>query len=320
MKTFKMFLTEEDKKKEIIFEQFKTFLPMCDHYIQKEISNLKSGRFFIRAMHLISGNEEFDEDNIKMIGVQKTVENRIPRDTALWVHRRIGAYFKSKFNLNYRSDHIAFCQQSDTDLNLFEKEIYFIMPVGANYKYCFSPKVSDLTFTIDPTTGGTDTRKLIQKFLKNNSMKYFKKNLDQKTVELASVCFSDLYWTARDAKMHYLSLDYSLEQFADVISRDHYYLSSYSEDVLYMVNDEVKDGKSFTETVLEKLNLKTLDDFRTVMFRIGQDLMDSFGYIETVDQSELKPYRNEVMIHCKEYVAVHRKMKRYLMEYLNENF
>lgn len=327
MKTFKEFLIEvtekkpkvtiEDREKRQLFDKFKKNFDHCKQYLEKNKEALKGGKFLYRGIRNAS-----EADVIKFT-IQKT---RKPLATDFYIHRKIGAWFKEKFGLNYREQSV-FCQRM-VDSNLKEYgDSFIIIPCGP-VKYCFSPKVGDLTPVVDVQWSQVEYADLapepvikrnLNKYLGSTTSPLIKSGICPEELLLSNLFFS-LYWYQSDDWFESLSeiTKGSLSSINLIPKIPEHILNNLFKEIERLMKVS-NTNQSFSDFFMAYLGFRDINHLKETLVQIGEDWMNSLGYKETENQNDIFPLRNEVMVSCHSYLAIPHKYKKLLIEYFNEN-
>jgi len=330
MKTFKEFLLEaeektkdvpkepslKDKMRENVFKTFDKLLGPAKPYLEKNKATLLRGTFLLRGMDPIETNNGIDQ--------LYTRQDRYPRDTDVDIHNKVGAWFKEKFGVNYRVP-VVFCRQTKEDFENYG-EPHIVLPCGV-HKFCFSPKVFDLTLYVDPAMDHKAHQRLLL-FCSSGKRKYLPvRTLPNFEYDLGDVLFGlflNLYWTFNEKQFNDLNENYTLDQLERLFSQNgaKFYNDSLAEFMSYIENLMIKSktSQSCMSVLLATLGYKSIDHFKETMVRIGNGYMNSLGYKETEDQTTVRPLRNEIMVYCKSFIVVPFVFNNLLMEYVREKF
>lgn len=79
----------------------------------------------------------------KIIDIKPIRNDRYPKDTPPEIHEKFDDMFFSEFGVRYRQSSI-FVTGKRSDADSYGDNIYGIFPVGTNYKYIYSPYITDL--------------------------------------------------------------------------------------------------------------------------------------------------------------------------------
>jgi hypothetical protein len=263
MKLIKMLCEEENDLK-----QLESLLrEKCEKYIKRHASD---------DYFLLRGIKDLHEN----FGVQKTHDDRRPRDSYIGAHKAFDKYFAKKFGIKFRSENIAFCYSSfarklaPTDYG----DTYFVIPCG-DYSICWSPFVTDLYDYADPSR--INPYDLIPKVFEDSRKK------------------ADI-----DKLLSCVSL--TLDQFEQLESAQEFVIQLY---VKHIYAQSGNDRKTDLTELADTFKIKSIEQItESQIENVFDMIVDSFEY-RSGDFDLSTVYRSELMVHCKEYVYVdHSKL------------
>lgn len=105
---------------------------------------------FENLVFLRGTSAKFDPSNCT---IQRVRKDRKPRDTPLHLHNAADEWFLKNFGVRFRSQAILLSssQQTATAYASNPSNVHRIIPID-QYKFCWSPKVTDMLQLIDATT------------------------------------------------------------------------------------------------------------------------------------------------------------------------
>jgi hypothetical protein len=263
----------------------------CYKYVKKHAFD---NSLLIRGMKVQESDSIATAGDIK-IYKKNTYTERKPRDSHAVVQKLWDEYFNDRFGVKYRSQNVAFCFTS-TDRKAAPSSYgdgsFIIIPCGDDYSMCYANRIIDFFTWFDP-------RRVHYTDLSNLWFGHDSENLEKcvKALDLPELTSTnDEYDNGRLMAALYLSYVA--------------YLADKDTDNFDLVFNQIsftnfEDTREERDRIIEKI-LKRQDKF-------FKTLMDCAGY-QAGDFKLEEIKRSEVMLHCKEYLAIPVSYKREVLD------
>ena len=190
MKTFKQFLSEEKKFKELA----KVLKDECGPWFAAA-----GDAFAYRGIkkESVESAQFYEVDGVNF-GVKKVRQDRKPRDMKGQLHSYIDHWFDDKFGLRPRSKGMFCYGESGKDETQHYGLQYVVVPIG-DFKFVWSDEVKDLQIVLDDMVFDRDYKDQLEEFLE--SSEYTTRNLKtalSSESEIMIICDSYYFFSTDD--------------------------------------------------------------------------------------------------------------------------
>jgi hypothetical protein len=232
--------------------------------------------------------------------VMRTQANRNPRDTPQFFSEKIEDFLKNKFGHNYRRNHIAFSYlHGSSYLSSYDGGTYCIVPID-EYDMVTSDDVADLYYLIN---NAEHTKKILKKYANSD----YAKDINFVNQIVSELGKNKAGWT-EEAIIQEILIAYFM--IFDRRSVDGFKLESIVRTQMLNTLRYILDVDFLTEEQNGLLN-DICEYLVNNIDALCDDLFEQCDYYKVEKLTDIKPDR-EIMIHCKQYVAINMDAKEFI--------
>jgi hypothetical protein len=253
----------------------------CSHYLKKHASDTA---FLIRGIKEVKDSEKIPHASTRIYR-RKTQSDRTPRDSRAETQKCWDDFFKKEFGIKFRSENVAFCYTNAKRKRAPDDygETYIVIPVGTDYKMCYSKKVDDFFQELEPAQVHVDNMRDVI-FAKSDG------GVDQ----CRKVAKLNEYIVQKDGYHENDDLEY---MFTSLYAN---YLSPFRKDSNAIAEIVDEYGKCFKDGTAQSDAIYAIVDNYDELFETICKLVD----YQAGDFQLSEIPRSEIMVHCKEFLAI----------------